>query len=43
VIERCAEPRPSAAAVAERPTLRDGEVAPYFLIVRARRPASRAV
>ena len=41
VIERCAEPRPSAAAVAERPTLRDGEVAPYFLLVRARRPALR--
>ncbi len=40
VIERLAEPCPSAATVARYPALQDASVAAYFLHIRVRKPAA---
>lgn len=39
VLERMDEPRPSDEVVAKHPNLQDAQVAPYFLLLRVRKPA----
>jgi hypothetical protein len=39
-LERLEEPRPSDKVVREFPALQDAQVAAFFLLIRARKPAS---